>query len=322
MAFAALPSENNNFADSSLSSGLCLDTIPAKNDNSKMASARDENKLISELEFYKEKAQRLKDQIEIAEEREKSYKEQLEIINLNKVNYTLEYINKIQSEYNTNTALVKALREEERTNSQKLNEILRNQNGEITAEEKIVPVADLQVSASDLPPSDNLISNKNLNPPLYSCNTVKLNEGVETTRQLLLTFTDPKLQQYLKGDSYITCYSKLSQHKSGTVYLTLTYSINSSTAKKDYGQLNANAACVIYFLSGETITLKNTKADPGRRDSATGATIYEGVYVLDSKQIKQLESKLTSKVRVVWSTGYEDYNVQDLALIGNQIKCL
>ena len=246
----------------------------------------------------------------------------MEIINLNKVNYTLEYIDKIQSEYNTNTALVKALKEEDRINSQKLNEVLRNQNGSLTPEERIVPVADLQVSASNLPPGSSLVSNKNLHPPKYACKTVKLNEGVETAQQLLLNFTDPKIQHYLKGESYVTCFSKLSKHRSGTVYLSLTFSINSSTAKKDYGQLNANAACVVYFLSGETITLKNTKADSGRRDSSSGSTIYEGIYILDSRQVKMLESNLTSKIRVVWSTGYEDYEVQDLALIANQIKCL
>lgn len=300
---------------------ILIDTIPIQTDKSKMASSRDENKLISELEFYRGKAQRLKEQITIAEEREKSYKEQLEIINLNKVNYTLEYINKIQSEYNTNTALVKALKEEEKIISQKLNDLLNNNNSE-NQDEKIVPLADLQVSASDLPPNNALVKNKNLIPPAFSCKTLKLNEGMETSQQLLLNFTDPKIQHFLKGDNYISCFSKVSQHRSGTYYLSLTFSINSSTARKDYGQLGSNSACVVYLLSGETITLKNTKADSGRRDSSTGLTFYEGIYILDNRQVKMLSSNLISKIRVVWSTGYEDYEVQDLALIGNQIKCL
>lgn len=306
----------------SVSDNPAADTIPQTKETSGKSGARDEQKLISEYEFHIEKAKRLEEQLEIATSREKSYKEQLEIINLNKINYTFEYVEKIQSEYNTNVNLVKTLKSEQKLNNQKIEELKKQRNDLPGGIERAVPIADLQVSASDLPPEKNMVVNRTLSPPPYQCNTVTFSDGVETGRELLLNFTDPQLQTYLKGDNYISCYSKLSRHKSGTFYLSLTFSINSGTARKDYGQLIQNSACVIYFLSGETITLKNTKADGGRLDSKSGKTIYEGIYILDKRQLKSMESGLASKIRIVWSTGYEDYEIQDLVLLSNQIKCL
>ena len=144
---------------------------------------------------------------------------------------------------------------------------------------------------------------------------------IELEPGLLFTHTDPDLRPYFKNKELITCYGKLYK-TNDYVYLTIDFQIASSHSQSNFGSLEKGSLLRLKLLNGEYVSLYNLRADRGRIDAYSGYTIFTGQYVLGKDQIKMLISNELDKVRILWSTGYEDYDVYEVDFFLDRLNCL
>ncbi|MEO6132004.1 MAG: hypothetical protein ABIQ02_09150 [Saprospiraceae bacterium] len=138
---------------------------------------------------------------------------------------------------------------------------------------------------------------------------------------LLFTNTDPDLRPYFKSKELITCYGRLS--KSGPyLYFNIDFQIASSHSQGNFGSLESGSLLRLRLLNGKYVSLNNLKADRGRIDPYSGNTIFTGQYALGKDESKLLISSPLDKIRILWSTGYEDYDVYKIDFFIDQIHCL
>lgn len=144
---------------------------------------------------------------------------------------------------------------------------------------------------------------------------------LELAPSLLFTHTDPDLRPYFKEKELITCYGRFSKIDA-YVYLTIDFQISSSHAQGNFGSLEQGSLLRLKLLDGEYVSLYNVKADRGRIDPYSGYTIFTGQYALGKNEIKTLMDSELDKVRILWSTGYEDYDVFKVNFFIDHLKCL
>ena len=165
-------------------------------------------------------------------------------------------------------------------------------------------------------------------PKPYVCtfakDTVDLNTQnrlIELRQEVLFSYTDDDLRQYFKDTELITCRGHLTQVGSYT-YLIVEFQIASSHAQPNFGGLAEGSLLRCKLMDGEYVSLYNIKANTGRIDPYSGYTIFVGQYGLSKKQMNDLKKAELDKLRVMWNTGYEDYDVYLMDFFKHQLDCL
>ncbi len=108
----------------------------------------------------------------------------------------------------------------------------------------------------------------------------------------------------------------------GIHLLNLTFTINDVNARRAFGSLPRNGVAILKLLDGETLTLYNLKPDEGQPDASNTSFTFRGQYTLEPGMFKKLQKTLLDKVRIAWSTGYEDYEVHNVDVLARQLSCL
>jgi hypothetical protein len=143
----------------------------------------------------------------------------------------------------------------------------------------------------------------------------------EVKTQSFFGFTQEKLKPYFKTDDYLNCDANIS--KVGKKYfLTLKITIRSKDANKNYGALKANENIKIQLINGRSVYGLSINTDEGQIESYTGHTVYTGIYQLDKGDINDLKKHFVDYIGIIWSSGYEQYDIYNVDLLTNQIKCL
>lgn len=135
-------------------------------------------------------------------------------------------------------------------------------------------------------------------------------------------YTSDQLRPYMKGLDYISCQGYLSSISGGYNFLYLTFKIRSENAQREFGVLEKGSPLTVRFLDGSTVKLFNAKTDIGIPDPLERSVTYRAKYNIDSSAEKILRKNEVDKVRVVWGTGYEDYEVYELDFFIEQFDCL
>jgi len=143
----------------------------------------------------------------------------------------------------------------------------------------------------------------------------------ETARTELFRYTNPVLKSYLQGKVHILCEAALSTIGPNTTLL-LTFTIRDPNVRKAFGNLPKNSLATLQTLDGATYTINNQQLSEGLADDSGQVFTYRGQYPLDKTVLKKLRSTGLDKVRIAWSTGYEDYDVQNVDLLIRQAQCL
>ncbi len=144
---------------------------------------------------------------------------------------------------------------------------------------------------------------------------------IDLERQFLFSYTDEKLRPFLKGQELLVCEAALTS-LGGFSYLNLTFSIASPNARNNFGVLENNAQISLKLINGNTITLYNSNRDIGKIDPYSGNTVYNGLYIISAANEKLLSKTELDELRVIWSTGYEDYEIYEIDFFINQLTCL
>jgi len=167
------------------------------------------------------------------------------------------------------------------------------------------------------------------NPPAPKCKFIYEGKDELTgqTRrdvepQIFFTYTREELRRFLKNREYLTCYGNLTGITGGYRFLNLEFQIAAPNARVAFGSLPQNSLLEISLLNGETVRLLNKKADNGYYDNARQVYVYRGQYPISARQEKLLEEGEVDRVRVVWSEGFDDYEVYEVDFFRQQFACL
>lgn len=145
---------------------------------------------------------------------------------------------------------------------------------------------------------------------------------IDTKKGLFFAYTSDELKVYYKGkNDFIVCYGQISRLE-GVDYLSLSIEIASKEAQKSFGMLEKNSVLTIRMVDNTMIKLINGKNSTGIVDNLNGITTYSAQYLLDDAAMKSLRENPVDKVRLVWSTGFEDYIVYNVDFLMNQVACI
>ncbi|MCB0533299.1 MAG: hypothetical protein H6574_22270 [Lewinellaceae bacterium] len=143
----------------------------------------------------------------------------------------------------------------------------------------------------------------------------------ETGQEEIFRFTSPSLKTYFPDRDHIICHASLASN-SGTYLLQLRFTINDANAQRAFGNLPRNGVAILRLFDGETYTLYNLRADEGKASEDKKQFTFSGQYVVEGGMLKKLRKTLLDKIRIAWSTGYEDYDVYNVDFLQRQLDCL
>ena len=194
--------------------------------------------------------------------------------------------------------------------------------GAFASYEDLLPLDD---NFNGLLPEDNLM----INPPEQECRIAF--EGKDeysgmwrkdVQQQLLFTHTDERLRLYLKDKEYLRCEGFITSLGGGYRFLSLQFTFAYPNAREAYGFIEKGSVLTIHLLNGDYVKLQAGKMDRGRYDTEQELLTYQVHYPMDRTQINLLKNSEVDKIRVFWSSGFEEYEVYQLDFFMSQISCL
>jgi len=147
-------------------------------------------------------------------------------------------------------------------------------------------------------------------------------EKVELEPQKFFFHTDPDLRQYMKGKEYIECSAGLATSTGGLTTLNIEVTIRSQNAQREFGGLQKGNPLTIKLVNGEIVKLLSVNSDTGTFDESTGLTTFRNQFLVQKGEEKSFLESEIDKIRLVWSNGYEDYDVYEVDFMMNQLNCL
>ncbi|NBC24670.1 MAG: hypothetical protein GVX78_03545 [Bacteroidetes bacterium] len=161
----------------------------------------------------------------------------------------------------------------------------------------------------------------------FSCNLQKSKiPGSEKLRYATVKsdwfyYTPKLLEHEYTSDPYLTGKASV-MHDGNMYYLQLQILIRDTEAAKSYGWIEAKGALFILTMSGKTLELNTSRESIGQKNQKAGFVRYTLLYPLSPNQVELLGNEQISKLRLVWSSGYEDYDIYDIRFIQERIQCL
>jgi len=143
----------------------------------------------------------------------------------------------------------------------------------------------------------------------------------EVEKGFFFGYSQERMKPYFKTDDYITCeasVSKVGKH----YFLTMNLRVKSKGAKKSYGILRENEKIRLELIDGSKVYCNNILQDNGTIEAYTGHTLYTGIFQIDKDDLSRLKKNYIDNVGIVWSSGYEKYNIYNVDFIKNQLECL
>ena len=137
----------------------------------------------------------------------------------------------------------------------------------------------------------------------------------------LFVYTHPQIRQYLdkkfliEASGYITKVDK-------NLFLLIDYKINSSQAKTNYGNLQKGSKIKVSLLGNDHIYLENIERDRGTVRKKSNYTTYTGTYAITKESANALKKNSIDKITILWEEGVEQYEIQNIDMIKNQLNCL
>ncbi|MCB9345376.1 MAG: hypothetical protein H6576_16935 [Lewinellaceae bacterium] len=129
------------------------------------------------------------------------------------------------------------------------------------------------------------------------------------------------LRSFLGDKPNVLCKAAMAATGS-EASLFLNFSIYDPNPRKSFGRLEKNSAVTILFLDGSRYVLNTTQDSEGTLNEETQAFVYQVQLPLSQDALKKLRREELDRIRITWSSGYEDYDVQYIQLLSQQATCL
>jgi hypothetical protein len=150
--------------------------------------------------------------------------------------------------------------------------------------------------------------------------TGKLRRTLEPT--FLFSNTPEALKDYFPESDMIECSASITELGGGKVFLLLEVKINSPNAKNAYGGIGRNSILTLKTFDDEQIRLVCSLGDEGHYNDINNVYTFRAQYPISRGEQKVLKRSEVDQVRVVWKTGYEDYEILNVDFFINQFDCL
>ncbi|HMY85532.1 MAG TPA: hypothetical protein PLC76_13670 [Saprospiraceae bacterium] len=177
--------------------------------------------------------------------------------------------------------------------------------------------------------SPTAITDPEGNLPDYNCvftfsgtDEYSKKKRVDLKKEILWEYTDTEIASLLKGRSYVTCEAGLIEFVGKIRVLSIKITIASRMARAEYGYINSNSLMSIKLLNGEVVNLFAEGGDIGQIDNEKNQTTYKASFGISAESQKMLSTSLIDKIKLIWSTGYEEYPVTNIDFFVNQLNCL
>ena len=199
--------------------------------------------------------------------------------------------------------------------------------------------AEIQTDVNESNPNQDPSSGKNdyakysqmndvkYSPPTFPC-TFTNNDNTENFKKQLepqqfFAYTPPSMlaTQKNKDEDYIHCDGQISKIKGGNLILDLTITINSENAKNEYGLIEKGSLLVLKMIDKSSITTTSRRTVIGLFNEVDKSVTYEASYNIPSGMVKKLMTIELDFVKLIWSTGYEEYEIFETDFFINQLKC-
>jgi len=167
------------------------------------------------------------------------------------------------------------------------------------------------------------------NPPVKECayrfkgmDEFLGKEKIELEPQDFFFHTNPELRQYMNGKEYITCRAGLATSTGGLTTLNIEVVIRSHNAQREFGGLQKGNPLTIKLINGAIVKLLSINSDSGSYDQTTGLTTFRNQFLVQKGEEKSFLESEIDRIRLVWTNGYEDYDVYEVDFLMNQLNCL
>jgi len=148
-----------------------------------------------------------------------------------------------------------------------------------------------------------------------------LQKKIATAYENIITYTHPKLEEYYKEQSFLSGEVSLVQLGKNK-YLTLDIIIRSKDAIRNYGMIQVGSPMKIELIDGESAYLFAQANATGTLIPYTSNIKYQVLYLLEKSEYKRLAKMEINNLGIMWSSGYEKYDIYNIDVIMNQINCL
>ena len=147
------------------------------------------------------------------------------------------------------------------------------------------------------------------------------NYSQEYASMPLFVYTHPQVRQYLDKTFLIEASAYINKVDKN-LFLLIEYKINSSQAKANYGNLEKGSKIKVSLLGNDHIYLENIERDRGAVRKKSNYTTYTGTYAITKESANALKKNSIDKITVLWAEGVEQYEIQNIDMVKNQLNCL
>ncbi len=144
---------------------------------------------------------------------------------------------------------------------------------------------------------------------------------IEFKPRQFFVYTHPQVRKYM-SDEYLmesTAYvNKVGDNK----FLIIQYKINSDKAKINYGNLEKGGRIKVDLINKDHVYLENIERSRGKVRKSDKMTTYIGTYAISKDNANMLKKHGIDKITVLWEEGVEEYEVQNVDLVRNQLHHL
>lgn len=143
----------------------------------------------------------------------------------------------------------------------------------------------------------------------------------ETGAARLFGYTHPRLRQHFVNKDYIETMASMAKIDKD-YYLVLRLDVASKSASKNYGAILSSERLRLRLIDGSNIYGQPVNNQSGTLEQYTGHTIYNPIIKIHKDDIKRLERIPLDDIGIVWTSGFENYEVYDIDILQNLTKCL
>lgn len=148
-----------------------------------------------------------------------------------------------------------------------------------------------------------------------------LEKKIATEYTNIITYTHPKLVDYYKEKSFLTADVSIVQ-LGKSKYLTVDVIIRSKDAIRNYGMVQVGSPMKIELIDGESVYLFAQANATGTLIPQTTNIMYQVLYLLEKAEYKKLQKSEVNNLGIMWSSGYEKYDIYNVDVLMNQISCI
>lgn len=144
----------------------------------------------------------------------------------------------------------------------------------------------------------------------------------ELAYEKLLSHTPEDVKYYLSGRDLLQIDGRISRLDGGYIYLTLKFIWSANSPEKYFGPMKKNSAVSFALENGKQVTLYAGNGADWHSLSDGSLKEMTAHFPIHPRQVRKFKKFFVKKMRVFWSTGYQEFSVYNVAMIRDQLDCI